>query len=78
MEERERRTYKTQRKRCRLCAEKITFIDYKDVAMLRNFTTDRGKILSRRAVGNCAKHQRRVTRAVQRARNIALLPFTQH
>ena len=66
-----------RRKRCRLCMEKIELVDYKDVATLKNFTTERGKILARRISGNCAKHQRQVTRAIQRARNIALLPFTQ-
>ena len=51
-------------------------IDYKDAAKLRRFTTERGKILPRRISGNCAKHQRQVTLAIKRARNIALLPFT--
>jgi small subunit ribosomal protein S18 len=56
--------------------QNIEYIDYKDVAMLRNFMTERGKIIPRRVVGNCAKHQRQVDRAIKRARNIALLPFT--
>lgn len=67
----------TRRKRCRLCMEKIELVDYKDIATLKNFTTERGKVLARRISGNCAGHQRQVTRAIQRARNIALLPFTQ-
>ena len=66
-----------RRKHCRLCADKVTFVDYKEVMFLRNFTTERGKIIPRRITGNCAKHQRLVTRAIKRARNIALLPFTQ-
>jgi small subunit ribosomal protein S18 len=56
--------------------EKVKFVDYKDVATLRNFMTERGKILARRVSGNCAKHQRQITSAVKRSRNIALLPFT--
>jgi len=51
-------------------------IDYKDVPKLRRYTTERGKILPRRISGNCAKHQRQLTLAIKRARNIALLPFT--
>ncbi|MCZ6679680.1 MAG: 30S ribosomal protein S18 [Candidatus Poribacteria bacterium] len=65
-----------RRKRCRFCMEKIKSVDYKSLEMIRSFTTDRGKILPRRVSGNCAKHQRMVTGAVKRARNIALLPFT--
>ena len=64
------------RKRCRLCIGKITVVDYKDIAMLRNFTSERGKIITRRASGNCARHQKLVTRAIKRARNVALLPFS--
>lgn len=56
--------------------DKVEHIDYKDVAKLRRFVTERGKILPRRISGNCAKHQRQVTVAIKRARNIALLPFT--
>ena len=56
--------------------DKVDHIDYKDAAKLRRFTTERGKILPRRISGNCAKHQRQVTLAIKRARNIALLPFT--
>jgi len=56
--------------------DKVEVIDYKDVAKLRRFITERGKILPRRISGNCAKHQRQVTLAIKRARNIALLPFT--
>jgi small subunit ribosomal protein S18 len=56
--------------------DKVENIDYKDAAKLRRFITERGKILPRRISGNCAKHQRQVTVAIKRARNIALLPFT--
>ena len=64
------------RKHCRLCVAKITMVDYKDASMLKNFTSERGKIITRRTSGNCARHQKLVTRAVKRARTIALLPFS--
>ena len=67
---------KPRRKVCSFCVDKVENIDYKDVAKLRRFVTERGKILPRRISGNCAKHQRQVTLAVKRARSIALLPFT--
>lgn len=65
-----------RKKVCTFCVDKIEHIDYKDVGRLKRFTTERGKILPRRVSGNCAKHQRQVTIAIKRARNIALLPFT--
>ncbi len=67
---------KPKKKVCSFCVDKVTDIDYKDVPKLRRYTTERGKILPRRISGNCAKHQRQLTLAVKRARNIALLPFT--
>jgi small subunit ribosomal protein S18 len=70
------RSRRPRRKVCSFCVDKVEHIDYKDVAKLRRFTTERGKILPRRISGNCAKHQRQVTVAIKRARNIALLPFT--
>jgi len=63
------------RKPCRFCADKIVQIDFKDVNKLRSFVTERGKLLPRRMTGTCSRHQRELTRAVKRARNIALLPF---
>lgn len=72
---RDRRS-KPRRKVCQFCVDKVTEIDYKDVAKLRRFTTERGKILPRRISGTCAKHQRKLTLAIKRARAIALLPFT--
>ena len=60
----------------RFRADHIDQIDYKDVAKLRRFTTERGKILPRRISGTCAKHQRKLTTSIKRARAIALLPFT--
>ena len=70
------RSRRPRRKVCSFCVDKVESIDYKDVAKLRRFITERGKILPRRISGNCAKHQRQVTLAIKRARNIALLPFT--
>lgn len=65
-----------KKKVCAFCTDKIDVIDYKNVPKLRQFTSERGKILPRRISGNCAKHQRAVTVAVKRARHIALLPFS--
>jgi small subunit ribosomal protein S18 len=66
-----------RRKRvCRFCADKALRIDYKDPYSLRYFITDRGRIVPRRISGTCAKHQRRVSQALKRARNVALMPFT--
>jgi len=65
-----------RRKVCRFCADRELNIDYKDVKTLRNFVTERGKIIPRRIYGTCAKHQRELTEAVKRARQIALLPYT--
>ena len=62
-----------KKKVCVFCAEKATSIDYKDVAKLRKFVSERGKILPRRITGNCAKHQRLLTTAVKRARHVALM-----
>jgi small subunit ribosomal protein S18 len=70
------RSRRPRKKVCSFCVDKVEVIDYKDVAKLRRYITERGKILPRRISGNCAKHQRQVTVAIKRARNIALLPFT--
>lgn len=72
------RSRRPRKKVCSFCVDKVENIDYKDVAKLRRYTTERGKILPRRISGNCAKHQRQVTRAIKRARNIALLPFCEN
>lgn len=61
---------------CAFCVDKVEAIDYKDVERLKKFVTERGKILPRRITGNCAGHQRQLTTAIKRARQIALLPFT--
>jgi len=63
-----------RRKVCRFCAEKNLAIDYKEPRTLRYFISERGKIVPRRISGNCAAHQRQITEAIKRARNIALLP----
>ena len=65
-----------RKKVCRFCADKMDYIDYKDVRSLRGLITERGKIISRRISGNCARHQRQLTLAIKRSRNIALMPFT--
>ncbi len=67
---------KPKKKICSYCVDKIEFVDYKQYEKLKRFITERGKILPRRISGNCARHQRQLTRAVKRARNMALLPFT--
>jgi small subunit ribosomal protein S18 len=72
---RKRRTFH-RRKVCRFCVDSDLSIDYKDPKTLRYFVTERGKIVPRRISGNCAKHQRELTLAIKRARQIALLPHT--
>ncbi len=66
-----------RRKFCKFCAEKTEYIDYKDVRTLKGFLTERGKILPRRMTGVCTGHQRLLTEAIKRARNIALLSFVE-
>lgn len=68
---------KMRKKVCPLCADKNLILDYKNADQLKKFINDKGKILPRRATGACAKHQRDITLAVKRARQIAILPFTQ-
>ncbi|MBR1868386.1 MAG: 30S ribosomal protein S18 [Clostridia bacterium] len=64
-----------RRKVCAFCVEKVATIDYKDVAKLKKYVTEKGKILPRRMTGVCAKHQRLLSSAIKRARVAALLPF---
>lgn len=64
-----------RRRVCSFCVDKIKHIDYKDYARLREFISDRGKILKSRGTGTCARHQRALARAIKRARHIALLPY---
>lgn len=65
-----------KKKVCQFCADKSETIDYKEVEKLRKYVTERGKILPKRITGTCAMHQREVTRAIKRARIVALLPYT--
>lgn len=67
--------FKGKRKHCRFCSDG-TVVDYKNVALLRTFVTERAKIMPRRSTGTCAKHQRQLTAAIRRARVLALIPFT--
>lgn len=67
---------KPRKKVCHFCADRVEEIDYKDVARLRKFVSERAKILPRRATGTCAKHQRELTIAIKRARQVALLPYS--
>jgi small subunit ribosomal protein S18 len=64
-----------RKKVCKFCTEKIDAIPYRDVRLLQQFVAERGKIVPRRLTGVCTTHQRRLTRAIKQARNIALLPF---
>jgi small subunit ribosomal protein S18 len=66
----------SRRKVCRFCADKELVIDYKDPKVLRNFVSERGKIIPRRIVGTCATHQRQLCSAIKKARQIALLPYS--
>ncbi len=67
---------KFQRKRhCRLCEDKVTKVDYKDLTILKKNVTNRGKIRARRTSGNCEKHQRMIARALKRARHLAMIPY---
>ena len=70
-----KRYFFRRRKVCKFCADKIDYVDYKDVKLLSGFVPERGKILPRRMFGTCAEHQRKLTEAVNRARHIALLPY---
>jgi small subunit ribosomal protein S18 len=68
---------KRGRKRyCQFCADQTRYLDYKDIALLRKFLSDRGKIRARRVTGNCTQHQRMVATAIKNAREMALLPYS--
>ena len=75
MPRRKRKQFYVRRKVCRFCVDSKLVIDYKDPNILRQFVTERGKIIPRRISGNCARHQRRVTRAIKQARLLALMPY---
>jgi len=72
----DRESKSLKKKYCKLCFEKVGYVDYKDEKRLGRFITDRGKIVPRRVSGTCARHQKQITVAVKRARVLALLPFT--
>ena len=65
-----------RRKVCKFCVDKVSLVDYKDIRRLRSFVSERGKITPRRISGSCARHQRQLTRAIRRARTVALVPYT--
>ena len=67
---------KSRKKVCAFCVDKVESIDYKDTQKLRKFTSDCAKILPRRVTGTCARHQRELTTAIKRARQVALMPYT--
>ena len=67
---------KARKQVCGFCVDKVENIDYKDIARLRRYMSERGKILPRRVTGTCARHQRELTVAIKRARHLALLPYT--
>ena len=67
---------KARKKVCGFCVDKVEHIDYQDIARLRRYMSERGKILPRRVTGTCARHQREITVAIERARHLALLPYT--
>jgi len=67
--------FRFRKKTCRFCEEKVTSVDYKDLRRFERFISERGKILSRRITGTCARHQRKLEEAVKRARFMALVPF---
>lgn len=66
-----------KKKVCQFCRKDAPAIDYKDVALLRKFMSDRGKIRARRVTGSCASHQRQIANAIKNAREMALLPYSQ-
>ena len=70
------RARRPRKRVCSFCVDKVEHIDYKETGRLRKYITERGKILPRRISGNCATHQRQLTIAIKRARNVALLPFS--
>lgn len=83
MRERDRRSksprgapLRKKKKYCQFCADQVRYVDYKDVALLRRFLSERGKIRARRVTGNCSQHQRFVATAIKNAREMALIPYS--
>ncbi len=75
--QRRRRAFVSRKKYCRFCADSSIKIDYKDIRLLRYYVSEKGKIVPKRISGTCSSHQRELSTAIKRARNIALLPFAQ-
>jgi len=75
MPRRKRKQFYVRRKVCRFCVDSKLAIEFKDVTTLRQFVTERGKIIPRRISGNCARHQRHLTRVIKQARLLALIPY---
>ena len=71
-----KKRFESRRKVCKVCAEKIDNVYYKNFQFVKSFTMESGKILSRRITGTCAKHQRQITKAIKRDRNLAILPYS--
>ena len=71
------RKYAHRRRLCRLCTDKKKDVSYKETGLLKAFLTERGKIIPRRITGTCSSHQKQLTRAIKRARNIAFLAFVE-
>ena len=71
-----KKRFESRRKVCKVCAEKIENVDYKNFQFVKSFTMESGKMLSRRITGACARHQRQITRAIKRNRNLAILPYS--
>lgn len=71
----EKHTRRPRKKVCAFCVENVDHIDYKDVAKLKRYVSERAKIIPRRVTGTCARHQRELTQAIKRARHVAFLPY---
>ena len=71
----DKHTRRPRKKVCAFCVENVDHIDYKDVAKLKRYVSERAKIIPRRVTGTCARHQRELTQAIKRARHVAFLPY---
>jgi small subunit ribosomal protein S18 len=71
-----KKRFESRRKVCKLCADKMEYVDYKNFQFIKTFTMESGKILSRRITGTCAKHQRQIATAIKKDRNLAILPYS--
>ncbi|HOJ88820.1 MAG TPA: 30S ribosomal protein S18 [Pseudothermotoga sp.] len=74
-QQQQKKRRKRKIKKCKLCEMKVEYVDYKDIRLLNEYLSDKGKIIPKRVTGNCAKHQRMIKVAIKRARHMALLPF---